>query len=27
LLAQHLAVLKGTGMDQPRNFAKSVTVA
>src|ERR687886_1094173 len=26
LLAYHVAVLKGTGVDQPRNLAKSVTV-
>jgi len=26
LLAYHIAVLKGTDVDQPRNLAKSVTV-
>jgi glucosamine--fructose-6-phosphate aminotransferase (isomerizing) len=26
LLAYHVAVLKGTDVDQPRNLAKSVTV-
>jgi len=26
LLAYHMAVLKGTDVDQPRNLAKSVTV-
>jgi glucosamine--fructose-6-phosphate aminotransferase (isomerizing) len=26
LLAYHVAVLKGTDIDQPRNLAKSVTV-
>jgi glucosamine--fructose-6-phosphate aminotransferase (isomerizing) len=26
LLAYHMAVLKGTDIDQPRNLAKSVTV-
>jgi glucosamine--fructose-6-phosphate aminotransferase (isomerizing) len=26
LLAYHVAVLKGTNVDQPRNLAKSVTV-
>jgi glutamine---fructose-6-phosphate transaminase (isomerizing) len=26
LLAYHAEALKGTGMDQPRNLAKSVTV-
>ncbi len=26
LLADHVAVVKGTDVDQPRNFAKSVTV-
>jgi glucosamine--fructose-6-phosphate aminotransferase (isomerizing) len=26
LLAYHLAVLRGTEIDQPRNLAKSVTV-
>ena len=26
LLAYHVAVLKGTAVDQPRNLAKSVTV-
>jgi glucosamine--fructose-6-phosphate aminotransferase (isomerizing) len=26
LLAYHVAVLKGTDLDQPRNLAKSVTV-
>ncbi|MEE9542502.1 MAG: glutamine--fructose-6-phosphate aminotransferase, partial [Thermodesulfobacteriota bacterium] len=26
LLAYHIAVLKGTDIDQPRNLAKSVTV-
>lgn len=26
LLAYHFALLKGTDVDQPRNFAKSVTV-
>jgi glucosamine 6-phosphate synthetase-like amidotransferase/phosphosugar isomerase protein len=27
LLAYHVAVIKGTDIDQPRNLAKSVTVA
>jgi len=26
MLAYHVAVLKGTDVDQPRNLAKSVTV-
>jgi glucosamine 6-phosphate synthetase-like amidotransferase/phosphosugar isomerase protein len=26
LLAYHVAILKGTDVDQPRNLAKSVTV-
>jgi glucosamine--fructose-6-phosphate aminotransferase (isomerizing) len=26
LLAYHIAVLRGTDVDQPRNLAKSVTV-
>jgi glucosamine 6-phosphate synthetase-like amidotransferase/phosphosugar isomerase protein len=26
LLAYHVAILKGTDIDQPRNLAKSVTV-
>jgi hypothetical protein len=26
LLAYHIAVLRGTNVDQPRNLAKSVTV-
>jgi len=26
LLAYHVALLKGTNVDQPRNLAKSVTV-
>jgi glucosamine--fructose-6-phosphate aminotransferase (isomerizing) len=26
LLAYHVAVMKGTDIDQPRNLAKSVTV-
>ena len=26
LLAYHVAILKGTGVDQPRNLAKRVTV-
>ncbi|MEK7828534.1 MAG: glucosamine-fructose-6-phosphate aminotransferase, partial [Deltaproteobacteria bacterium] len=26
MLAYHIAVLKGTDIDQPRNLAKSVTV-